>query len=169
MWNATRKISWEHSFSAQRGTVFSRKFNEHVLLIVTKCKCAWYPLSTRLRSAALDTPTSSPLPILGPMHRIPVYRLYRKAKAWEEFQIQIFSLFLLRFSSFLNFFYFSFFFFDEAANDPAARGRPPTELNRKGWNNPHGDRLSPLLSRRHEILGAWWNDMHPLQNCLPVS
>lgn len=37
---------------------------------------------------------------------------------------------------------FFIWFFNETANDPAARGRPPTELNGKGWNILCSDGLS---------------------------
>ena len=35
------------------------------------------------------------------------------------------------------FFIFFVFFIFLAANDPAARGRPPTKLNGEGWNILH--------------------------------
>jgi hypothetical protein len=48
-------------------------------------------------------------------------------------------------------------FLNEEANDPAVRGRPPTELNGKGWHI-HSPRwqIVTMRSRGHEILGAWF-------------
>ena len=54
--------------------------------------------------------------------------------------------------------------FSNDRTTPRERGRPPAVLDGNGWNIPHGDSLSPWMSRRYEILIACFSNFRQISS-----